>query len=49
MGVRLSVLMILSPLIVFTVAVLVVAIEQAWQSRGRLKKGGYIDKLSGRF
>ena len=38
MSVELSILMILSPIIVFTVAVLVVAVEEAWQNRGRLKR-----------
>jgi len=38
MGVRLSVLMIFSPIIVFTVAVAVVAAEEWWQGRGRLKR-----------
>ena len=36
MSVRLSVLMICMPIIVFTVAVLVVAIEEAWQNRNKL-------------
>jgi len=36
MDIRFGVLMIFSPLIVFTVAVAVVAVEEWWQSRGRL-------------
>ena len=38
MDIRLSVLMIFSTLIVFTVAAAVVAAEGWWQSRGRLKR-----------
>ena len=36
MSLRLSILMILSPIIVFTVAALVVAVEEAWQGRNKL-------------
>jgi len=38
MDVRYSILMIFSPLIVFTVAVCVVAVDDWWQMRGRLKR-----------
>ena len=38
MDIRLSILMILSPLIVFTVAACVVAAEEWWQGRGRLDR-----------
>jgi hypothetical protein len=38
MSVRLSVLLIFMPIIVFTVAVCVVAAEDWWQGRGRLKR-----------
>ena len=38
MSVQLSILMIFSPLIVFTVAIAVVAVDGWWQNRGRLKR-----------
>jgi len=38
MSVRLSILAIFSPLIVFTVAALVVAAEEWWYNRGRLRR-----------
>jgi hypothetical protein len=38
MDVRLSVLLIFMPIIVFTVAVCVVAAEDWWQGKGRLKR-----------
>lgn len=38
MDVRLSVLMIFSPIIVFTVAVCVLVAEDWWQGRGRLDR-----------
>jgi hypothetical protein len=38
MDVRLSVLLIFSPIIVFTVAVLVLVAEDWWQGRGRLRR-----------
>ena len=36
MTLRLSILMIFMPIIVFTVAALVVAVEEAWQRRNKL-------------
>ena len=36
MSVQLSVLMIFSPIIVFTVAVLILMIDEAWQGRNKL-------------
>ena len=38
MSVRLSILLIFMPIIVFTVAVLVVAADDWWQGRGRLDR-----------
>lgn len=38
MSLRLSILMIFMPIIIFTAAALVVAAEEAWQNRGRLKR-----------